>query len=161
MKCLPLLALTLLTAGTLHAQPAAAPTAASLIAEGDQLDAQLKTEAALKVYLQAEKLEPASATTLIKIAKQYGESMTAIPKEADKLKAAENALAYAQRALKLAPRLSDANLAVAICYGRLLKLVSVKTKVEDSRLIREYAQKALQLDPASDYAWHKIGRAHV
>ncbi len=153
MKCLSILALFLVLIGAAHAQ-----TAASLTAEGDALDARLQTEAALKVYLQAEKLDPNNPSLLIKIAKQYGESMTGLSGDEAKLNAGETALAYAQRAHKLEPGTSNANLAVSICYGRLLKWVPVKTRVEYSRQVHDYAEKAAKLDPSSDYAWHMLGR---
>lgn len=139
---------------------ASAASVEQLIAQGDALDAQLKSEEALKVYLQAEPLAKNDASLLIKIAKQYGESMTAIKDEAGKRKAGDNALAYAQRAAKLAPTLCDAHLAVAICYGRLLDLVPARTRVEYSRLVKQEAETAVKLDPKSDYAWHMLGRWH-
>ena len=153
MKCLSILALTLLIAASAQAE-----SAARLTAEGDALDAQLKTADALTVYLQAEKLDPRNPALLIKIAKQYGESVPKISNATDTLQAGENALAYAQRAFKLAPRTAESNLAVSICYGRLLKLVPVKTRVEYSRQVHDYAERAAQLDPGCDYAWHMLGR---
>lgn len=130
----------------------------SLIAQGDALDAALKTEQALKVYLEAEKQEPNNPGLLIKIAKQYGESMTGIKDAAARLKAGETALAYSQRALKQAPMMADAHLAVAICYGRLLDLVPARTRVEYSRRVKDGAEQAVKLAPDSDYAWHMLGR---
>lgn len=140
---------------TSHAQ-----SVAEIIARGDGLDAQLKSEEALKVYLQAEALAGEDAKLLIKIAKQYGESMTAIKDKDACRKAGESALSYAQRAVKVAPAMCDAHLAVAICYGRLLDLVPAKTRVEYSRLVKQSAEQAVKLDPRSDYAWHMLGRWH-
>jgi tetratricopeptide (TPR) repeat protein len=135
-----------------------ADTATDLIAQGDALDAKLNSEAALKAYLAAEKLAPTHADLLIKIAKQHGESMTAITTDSGKKTAGEAALASAQKALKLAPKMADAHLAVAICYGRLLDLVPAKTRVEYSRLVHDNAVNATKIDPRSDYAWHMLGR---
>ena len=154
MKVLGIASLLLLTALQTEAQ-----TAAGLVAEGDKLDGLQQTEAALKVYLAAEKQEATNPSLLIKIAKQYGESMTDLRTEDQKKKkAGEAALDYAQRAFKLAPQMSDAALAVAICYGRLLNLVPVRTRVEYSRFVHDFAQKAIDLNPDSDYAWHMMGR---
>ncbi len=153
MKTLSLALLIFLQALEIHAQ-----TASSLIAEGDKLDSQQKTGPALKAYLQAEKLNTDNADLLIKIAKQFGESMTDKRSDEDKRKAGETALSYAQKAAKIAPKMSDAHLAVAICYGRLLDLVSVRTRVEYSRHVHDFTQKAIDLDPRSDYAWHMLGR---
>ncbi len=145
---------------TMLALAVQAQDVAKLIAQGDALDAQLKSESALQVYLKAKALEAPDASLLIKIAKQYGESMTAMTDEAAKRKAGEEALAYALQAVKLSPNLADAHLAVAICYGRLLDLVSVRTRVEYSRRVKQEADQAVRLDPRSDYAWHMLGRWH-
>jgi tetratricopeptide (TPR) repeat protein len=150
-----LLALTVFAIGS-----ASAATFPELIARGDALDAQLQTADALAVYLEAEQLNPADAALLIKIAKQYGESMVDLKSEADQLAAGQKALDYARRALDLAPGLADAHLAVAICYGRLLSLVPAREKVEYSRLIKEHTERAIALDRQSDYAWHMLGRWH-
>ena len=130
-----------------------------LMARGDSLDAQLKSEQALKVYLEADQQKPNNAELLIKIAKQYGESMPG-KDSAEQKKAAEQALEYAKRAVKLEPKNADAHLALSICYGRITDFVSAKTKVEYSRIIFDEAQLASKLDPKADYAWHIMGRWH-
>lgn len=134
--------------------------AVALIIRGDALDAQLQTAGALDAYLEAEKLQPDNPALLIKIAKQYGESMVDLADEDRRRAAGEKALAYAQRALALAPDLADAHLAVAICYGRLLDLVPARQKVEYSRQVKIHTEKAIALDERSDYAWHMLGRWH-
>ena len=144
----------------LFALGAQAQTVQELIAQGDELDAKLRSEEALPLYLKAEKLQPDDAGLLIKIAKQYGESMAGMTNKDAQRKAGETALAYSQRAVKLAPSLADAHLAVAICYGRLLELMPARQKVEYSKLVRQGAEKAIQIDPKSDYAWHMLGRWH-
>ena len=149
--CLSVLMLCCTLSGNAQSVP-------DLITEGDKLDSQQKTASALKVYLEAAKQDANNATLLIKIAKQYGESMTDIASSTERRKYGETALSYAQRAVALAPKLSDAQLAVAICYGRLLNLVPVRTEVEYSRKVHEFTLKAIELDPKSDYAWHMLGR---
>ena len=137
-----------------------AQTAVELIARGDALDAQLKTSEALELYLKAEVITPDDPRLHIKIAKQYGESMTGMKSAAAKRTAGETALTYAQRAVKQSPKMADAHLAVAICYGRLLELMPARQKVEYSKLVRQGAEKAIQIDPKSDYGWHMLGRWH-
>jgi tetratricopeptide (TPR) repeat protein len=139
---------------------ASAETAVELIAQGDALDAKLKTSEALKIYLKAETITPDNPQLHIKIAKQYGESMVDAASSAEKRALGEKALAHAKRAVSLAPELGDAHLALAICYGRLMDLMGIKTKVEYSRLVKEHGDKAVAVDPESDYAWHMLGRWH-
>ena len=157
---LPFLALPIAVSVLATSGSAFGSTAEELIAQGNALDEAQKTSEALAVYLEAEKKLPADADLLIKIATQYGESMVDASGEAAEKKAGENALSYALRAVEISPDLSDAYLAVAICYGRLLDFQSAREKVEYSRKVKTYTEKAIELDPSSDYAWHMLGRWH-
>ena len=139
---------------------AGAQSAAEWIAKGDQLDSQQKTSQALAAYLEAEKISPNDPELLIKVATQYGESMVDAKTSDQERALGEKALAYSQRAVKLAPSLSDAHLAVAVCYGRLLDLVPAKIRVDYSRRVKASTEKALELNPKSDLAWHMLGRWH-
>lgn len=138
----------------------ATTAAAALIARGDALDSALKTAEALDAYREAERLQPDDPRLLIKIAKQYGESMVDLTDKDRRREAGETALEYARRALALDPGLADAHLAVAICYGRLLDLSPARQKVEYSRQIKIHTEKAIAIDARSDYAWHLLGRWH-
>ena len=139
---------------------APAQSVADLVARGDALDASQETAKALTLYLEAEKVNPNDPDLLIKIATQYGESMVDAANEAAEKAAGDKALAYALRAVQLDPDLSDAHLAVAICYGRLLDFMPAREKVEYSRKVKVHTEKAIELDPGSDYAWHMLGRWH-
>jgi tetratricopeptide (TPR) repeat protein len=129
----------------------------TLLSQGDAFDAKLDTSHALESYLAAEKLGSTDAGTLNRIARQYALSMNDTPSEAEQLKLGEKALAYAKRAVASDPNNAKAQLSAAICYGRLVSLVSTRTKVEYSRLIKEHADLALKLDPRDSYAWHVLG----
>ena len=135
----------------------AADSAQALIARGDAFDRQLKTRDALKVYLEAERTEPKDADLLRKIAKQYAELMPEVAAKDERRKLGEMALAYAQRAATLNPRDAKAQLSAAICYGRLAPLLDNRTKIEYSRLVKQYVERAIKLDPSDDYAWHVLG----
>jgi tetratricopeptide (TPR) repeat protein len=130
---------------------------ASLVKKGDQFDAQLKTKEALDVYLQAEKLQPNDADVLHKIAKQYGESMNDAPGKVEKKAVAEKALDYSKRSVAADPKNAQAELALAISYGRLAPLLDNKTKIADSKLVKEHADKSLALDPKNDLTYHVLG----
>lgn len=140
--------------------PVDAASAADFVAKGDAFDAEMKTAEALEAYLAAEEAGADDAELLIKIATQYGESMVDYSDESSQKAAGEKALAYALRAVEKDPSNADAQLAVAICYGRLLDYLPAKQKVEYSRQVKSYAEKAIELNPSSDYAWHMLGRWH-
>jgi tetratricopeptide (TPR) repeat protein len=133
---------------------------AELVKQGDVYDAQFKPDAALQYYLPAEKLEPNNAALLVKIARQYVYRMADQTSKTDQLKTGRTALAYAERAVKLAPNECDSHLALAICVGKLTPLLGNKEGVEASRRIKVAAETAVKLNPKNDYAWHLLGRWH-
>lgn len=137
-----------------------AQSADDLIRKGDVFDRKFKSAAALKDYLQAEKLEPKNARLLCRIARQYRQLMTDATVREDELRLGAISLEYAQRAAALAPNDSEAQLSPAISYGKMLPYLGTKEQVQDSPRIKEAADKAIELDPDNDTAWHVLGRWH-
>ena len=134
--------------------------AADLILKGDAFDKTFKATEALQYYLPAEKLEPWSVRTLVRIARQYRHLMTDATTREKKLQLGGMALDYSRRVAALAPNDSEAQLATAITYGKMLPLQGTKEQVAASARIRESADKALKIDPRNDTAWHILGRWH-
>lgn len=130
---------------------------AELVREGDAFDAKLDNARALDLYLQADRLKPNDPETLWRIARQYALLMNDLRSEEQQQESGEKALEYSKRAVALNPGHAKSMLSVAICYGRLVRFVPARTKVEYSRLVKEYAEKALQLDPTDSYAYHVLG----
>ena len=97
---------------------------------------------------------------LVRIARQYRHLMADATTSDEKLRLGRIALDYAQRAAELAPNDSEAQLSVAISYGKMLPLMGIKEQIEASRQIKEAADKAIKLDPRNDLAWHVLGRWH-
>ena len=125
--------------------------------KGDALDADLKTKEALAVYLEAEKLQPNDANLLHRIAKQYGESMDDVTSKADKQALGEKSLDYAKRAVTADPNNAMAQLAAAVGYGRIAPYLDNKTKIAYSKLVKQYVDKSIALDPNNDLAYHVLG----
>lgn len=136
------------------------PDAGALIAKGDVYDARFLPDRALEYYLPAVMLRPDDAALLIKIARQYVYRMDALPTAKEKLSAGRVALDYAERATRAAPGESDAHLSIAISLGKLSQLQSNREKVAASKRIRDSSQRAIELNPRNDYAWHLLGRWH-
>jgi len=131
-----------------------------LVKQGDEYDAKFKPDAALQYYLPAEKLNPNDAALLVKIARQYVYRMADLPAKADQLKSGRTAIAYSERAIKLAPKESDPHLALAICLGKVSPLVGNKEGIEASHKIKSEAETAIKLNPKDDFACHLLGRWH-
>ena len=130
---------------------------AELVKQGDTFDAKLDNARALEMYLQAEREGGTDAETLYRIARQHALLMNDTPSDDKQRALGEKALTYAQRAVAADPTHAKSQLSVAICYGRLVRFVGARTKVEYSRLIKEHAETALKLDPSDSYAWHVLG----
>lgn len=149
------------TAFVVLSASARAETADQLIKEGETCDLKLQATEALNFYLSAERLEPENAHLLACIARQYRHLMADAPTREEKLKLGGIALEYSHRAAALAPSDSEAQLAPAISYGKLMPFQSLKEQAQESRYIKEGAEKAIKLDPRNDLAWHVLGRFHM
>jgi endonuclease YncB( thermonuclease family) len=134
--------------------------AAELIKKGDRFDAELKTSEAMALYLEAEKLDPNNLDLLCRLAKTHDEAMVDTPSKAEQRRLGEVALEYAKRAVALDPKSSKANLSMAITYGRLAPYLDNKTKIAYSKLVKEYADRALELDASNDYGYHILAAWH-
>ncbi len=135
-----------------------AQSVGDLVNEGDALDAKNQNAKALAIYLQAERLEPGNAEILCLVSKEYAQKMSDAPGAAEKQALGQKALAYARRAVECGPDDAEAHLSLAIVCGKAAFLKSARERMEYSRLIRQEAQKAIDLDPGNDLAWHVLGR---
>jgi hypothetical protein len=92
----------MMTWSTIRAGPAD-----ELIKKGDDCDLKLQAAKALDFYLAAEKLEPKSASLLLRIARQYRHLMVDATTREEKLGLGGIGLDYALRASALGPNDSD------------------------------------------------------
>lgn len=123
-------------------------------------EAHLDSARALELFYAADRAAPNDAFILQKIARQYSDLVVDQPDRATKKRFAETALAYAQRAVALAPEDPVNVLSLAICHGKLAVHSDTRAKVKYSRLIKEGAGRALALDPNYAWAHHVLGRWH-
>src|SRR3954463_2311718 len=135
-----------------------AESAQELIQKGDVYYAKLQAAEALEFYLPAEKLDRNNVKLLVRIAREYRHLMSDATKATDKLQFGESAVDYAQRAVDLAPNDAEAQLSLAISYGKVLPFEETKEKIATSRLIKNSADKVIALDPTNDLAWQVLGR---
>lgn len=153
-------AISAATALSVSCMAADAESVDELIKQGEPFDQKLEASEALKYYLPAEKLEPNNVRVLVRIARQYRHLMADATGEQEKLRLGNISLDYAKRAAALAPNDSEAQLSVGISYGKMLPLLSTKEQVAASPKIKNSAERAIQLDPRNDLAWHILGRWH-
>jgi tetratricopeptide (TPR) repeat protein len=137
---------------------AGAESAEELIQKGDVFYDKLQAAEALKYYLPAEKLDPNNVRLLVRVAREYRHLMSEATNASEKRPLGNTAVDYAQRAVALAPNNPEAQLAVAISYGKMLPLEGTKQRIANSRLIKIAVDKVIALDPTNDLAWHVLGR---
>ena len=153
---IPTIAALLLT-GTVALRAAPAD---ELIAMGDVFYAKLQATQALKYYLPAEKLDPNNVRLLEHISREYRHLMMDAPSAQEKLSLGSTAVNYAKRAATLNPDDPEAQLAVAISYGKMEPFESNREKFEAVHIIKNAVDKAIGLDPNNDLGWHVLGRWH-
>jgi len=141
-----------------HAAAAINPQAEKLIEQGDAEVRALHAPEALALFDQASQADPNNPEILLRISQQCSNMIAQAKSPAEALAYATRSLDEAKQALALAPDNEKAHLAVAVAYGRLTDLVDNRTKIEYSRYVKAEAEKALQLDPKDDFAWHVLGR---
>jgi tetratricopeptide (TPR) repeat protein len=135
-----------------------AADANALIQAALAAEARFDARTALTLFREADALRPNDPVILQKIARQYSDLSADLPDRADQRRDCEQALAYAQRAYALAPKNSDNVLSLAICYAKIGLYSDTRTKIENSRLVKDYAEQALALDPNNDFAHHVLGQ---
>jgi tetratricopeptide (TPR) repeat protein len=138
-----------------------ADPAQELVDQGDIYYARLQAADALKYYLPAEKLEPKNVRLLVRISREYRHLMSDAAESKEKIEFGGTALEYATRAVVLAPDDSEAQLALAISYGKMQPFRGNREKLDASRVIKNAADKVIRLDPHSDLGWHVLGRWHM
>ncbi len=127
------------------------------VARGLAAQARFDTPAALAAFLKADQARPNNPCILQAIARQYSDSTLDTSDDAERLRRTEAALAYAKRALALAPKDPVNVLSMAVCYGKLGLGGDVGARIADAKLVKAYADRALTLNPNYDYAHHVLG----
>jgi Flp pilus assembly protein TadD len=128
--------------------------------EGLAAEKRFDSKAALAAFLRASDANPNEAFILQKISRQYSDLTIDASSEAEKKRLCLEALAYGKRAAELQPHDPVHLLSLGISYGKLGLYSDLRTRIEYSRLVRQYAEQALALNPDYDYAHHVLGRWH-
>jgi tetratricopeptide (TPR) repeat protein len=136
----------------------AADAADPLIKDALAAEARFDTKASLDLFLRADHIRANDPFILQKLSHQYSDLTADAPTVEEKKRRCHEALEYARRAVALRPKDAVNVLSLAICYGKLATYADTRPKVEYSRLVKQYADEALALDPNYDYAHHVLGR---
>ncbi len=133
---------------------------ASFVQQGDSAYAAMDNQAALDFYLKAVNAEPNNYEALWKLSRAYvdvGEKLTDKEKRKEYFKKAEE---MARKAIEVNPEGAKGHLYLSIALGRVALDASPKERIRLSKEIKSEVDKALELDPNDDIAWHVLGRWH-
>lgn len=131
-----------------------------LVRQGDILEKQLKEEEAYQKFKEIIKQQPAhlhALTRCSELASRIGRRQSTKERQMDFYKAAK---IYAERALRVNPKDSEANVVMSLAYARMSLLKSGKEKVEYVREIKNYADRALTYNSQNFKALFVIARWH-
>ena len=131
----------------------------ALIAEGNRLESVPDEKAAFKKFKEVLKLSATNIYALNKcseLCSRIGQRETVNTKLRGEYYQA--AKIYAQSALKVDPKNSEANCVMAIAMGRSSLSKSGREKIENAKEIKKYVDAAIAGDIKNFKAWHVLGR---
>jgi tetratricopeptide (TPR) repeat protein len=127
---------------------------------GDAAYARFDNDAALRHYQDATQADPESADAQWRLARAHADVGRAL-EPTDRDAAREHYLLgveAARRAVALDSRSANAHFFLAVCVGRLALFEGGKTKIRLSQEVKAEAERAIELDPTHDGAYHVLGR---
>ncbi len=146
--------ITLLFSYTLNAQDVN-----TLIKEGEQFEASMNDEQAIIKYKEALKLQPGNLYIICKCSELC--SRIGGRNKDDKMKMIDYytaAKVYADKAVQLDSKSSEANFVMAMIIGRTAMLKAGKEKLNSVKEIKKYAELAIKYNPDNFKAWHVLGK---
>jgi tetratricopeptide (TPR) repeat protein len=143
----------LLFSGVLYAQ-----TADELVEQALQLEKQMKENVALAKYRDAIKIQPDNVPALTGASELCAREGYRQKDADEKTKAYNDAISYAEQAIKLAPENANANYVMAVAMGRKAMTAGAKEKVAASKEVKKYAELAIKFNPSYAKAYHVLGK---
>jgi len=132
---------------------------ASLIKEGNRLESVPDEKGAFHKFKEVLKINATNIYALNKcseLCSRIGQRETVNTKLRGEYYQA--AKIYAQTALKIDPKNSEANCVMAIALGRSSLSKSGREKIENAKEVKKYVDAAIAGDAANFKAWHVLGR---
>ncbi|MCR4409440.1 MAG: hypothetical protein QHH43_03405 [Candidatus Saccharicenans sp.] len=150
---------------SLLAGPGLSQTAEEFIKSGDEYYSKWEDQKALDEYLKALEVEPKNYEALWKAARGYvdvADLMTGTGKEVEKQKFEMYAKAerYARQAISVNPNDTWGHFFLSAALGKKVLMLGKKEQIDASKQVRTAVDKAIELDPNNDLAYHALGRWH-
>jgi tetratricopeptide (TPR) repeat protein len=138
-------------------------TAEEHLKKGDDYYTQLDNQKALEEYLEAYKLDSKNYEALWKLSRTYidlGDLVSPKEKdyEAQQKQLYKNAQSYARKAVAANPNDTWGHFYLSASLGMYALMLGKKDQVNMSKEIKTAIDKAIELDPNNDLAYHALGR---
>ncbi len=144
----------------LVAQSAVSQDALSFIAQGDEAFAAFDNKSALDFYSKALALDSGNYEASWKLSRAYVDVGEKLPDKEQRKAYYKDAEKFAQKAVNIQPDGSKGHLYMSIAIGRVALDAGKKEQVQLSKDVKAEVDKALELDPDDDIAWHVLARWH-
>lgn len=131
-----------------------------LLKEAESLEAARKESEALAKYQELLKHQPLNFTAICRCSELCTNIGNRQQTKANKLVYLRAARKYAETALRLNPKNSNANFVMAMAMGRTALVVGGKEKVAAVNDIKKYAELAVLYDVNNYKAFHILGKWH-
>jgi tetratricopeptide (TPR) repeat protein len=140
-------------------------TAADRIRQGDEYYAQFNDEKALEEYLAGAQAEPENYEALWKTARAYfdlGDLMEPKDNSATEKqrKFFTESFNYAKKAVRANPNDTWGHFFLSAAQGKYVLTQGKKEQINASKTIKTEIEKAIELDPNNDLAYHALGIWH-
>ncbi len=143
----------------------AAQTVDEYIRQGDEAYAQFDDAKALEAYRMAVEADAANYEALWKLTRACIDVADRISKqepnwEEKQKKLYKEAESYGRRAVRANPDDTWGHFYLSAALGKYALMLGKKQQIEMSRMVKSEIEKAIELDPTNDYAYHALGRWH-
>ena len=132
----------------------------TLISLGDSAYQKYDNTAALAFYSKVLEVDSLNYEASWKLARAYVDVGEVLSDKDERKKYYKNADNFARKAVEINPEGAKGHLYLSIAIGRVALDSGKKEQVRLSKEIKVEVDKALELDPNDDVAWHVLGRWH-
>jgi tetratricopeptide (TPR) repeat protein len=133
---------------------------ADYMASGDEAYAKFDNEGALNFYKQAFEADTSNYEAAWKLSRAYVDVGEGLPDKDERKVYYLDADKYASKAVEIDSLGAEGHLWRSISLGRVALDAGAKERVRMSKEIKSEVDKAIELDPTDDIAWHVLGRWH-
>lgn len=134
--------------------------AADFIAKGDEAYARYDNNAALENYQKAFQADSTNYEAAWKLSRAFVDVGEVQEKKETRRTYYQQADNYARKAVEIDSLGAKGHLWRSIALGRVALDAGAKERVQMSKEIKKEGDRALELDPTDDIAWHVLGRWH-